>query len=249
MAFITTISRMRSGKIPSCSAVIAAAGSSRRMGGEDKLFISINGAPVLAHTLAAFQKCRYIDEIIIVTNEKNIERAGEICAQFDISKASKIIIGGDTRLVSVMNGVFAVSGKAKLIVIHDCARPCIEQAVIERTIETAAKYHAAAPATPISSTIKKAENNIIFQTIDREGLFEIQTPQVFAAALIKAALTKAFKKSIDVTDDCMAVELIGATVHITEGARSNIKLTANEDVMIARAILAQKQILELGEKS
>ena len=249
MAFISTINKMRSGKIPSCSAVIAAAGSSLRMGGEDKLFISINGAPVLAHALSAFQKCRYIDEIIIVTNEKNIGRTGDICKKFGISKASKIIIGGETRLVSVMNGVFAVSGKAKLIVIHDGARPCTEQTVIERTIETAAKYHAAAPAAAISSTVKKAENNIVVETIDREGLFEIQTPQVFAAALIKAALTKAFKKSIEVTDDCMAVELLGATVHITEGARSNIKLTTNEDVMIARAILAQKESPTQGDKN
>ena len=240
MSFLSRLKLMRSGKIPQCSAVIAAAGCSERMNGEDKLFIEINGAPVLAHALCAFQKCRYINEIIIVAREECIDRISDICKQFCISKAEKIIFGGSTRLLSVLNGVFAVSKKSGIIAIHDGARPCIDQIIIERAIESAAEHHAAAPAVPISSTIKNAERSFVKMTIDREGMFEIQTPQVFTADLIKAALTNAYKKSIQVTDDCQAVEILGAAVHLTEGSRCNIKLTSSEDVTIVEAILAQR---------
>ena len=237
MSFLSKLKKARSGKIPPCTAVIVAAGRSKRMGGEDKLFIEIHGVPVLAYSLNAFQYCGYVNEIIIVTREDCLENVSQICKGFGIDKASKVIIGGNTRLLSVMNGVFAAHDKAKLIAIHDGARPCIESVVIDRAIESAAKNHAVAPAIPVSSTIKRANGNIVVDTIDRSDLFEIQTPQVFDAGLIKAALTNAVKKSIEITDDCMAVELIGAPVHITEGSRNNIKLTTGEDINIAAAIL------------
>ena len=237
MAFFSTLKKMRSGKIPSCSAVIAAGGCSQRMNGEDKLFAEIHGAPVLAHTLTAFQNCGYIDEIVIVTRGECIQSVSEICKRFGISKASKVIVGGATRLESVMNGLFAVSKKAELVAIHDGARPCVRQDVIRQAVETAAKYHAAAPAVPVSSTIKKAQRGIVINTVDRDDLFEIQTPQVFTADLIKAALTNANNKSIDITDDCKAVELLGASVHMTEGTQSNIKITTPEDLVIAEAVL------------
>ena len=235
MAFFSKRKRVRGAKIPFCSVVIAAAGASKRMGGEDKLFFEINGAPVLAHTLSKFQDCGYIEEIIVVTREDCFERVGDICKQFD--KASKIIVGGQSRLASVINGVYEVSKKAKLIAIHDGARPCIDIGIIERTIEAAARHNAAAPAVPVSSTLKRVKRNIVMDTVDRDDLYEIQTPQVFNADLIKAALTNANRKSIDVTDDCKAVEMIGATVHITEGSRRNIKLTTKEDIVLAEATL------------
>ena len=240
MAFFSTLKKMKSGKIPSCSVIIAAGGASQRMNGEDKLFANILGTAVLAHTLTAFQDCGYVDEILIATREDCLERVGKICKQCGITKASKVIIGGPTRLKSVINCIFAVSKKAELIAIHDGARPCVSQDVIRKAVETAAKYHAAAPAVPISSTIKKIQRNIVIETIDREDLYEIQTPQVFTADLIKAALTFANNRSIDITDDCKAVELIGATVNITEGSRSNIKITTHEDLFIAESILAQR---------
>ena len=232
--------RVRLKKMPFCTAVVAAAGSSQRMDGSDKLFTEICGAPVLAHTLGIIQKCGYINEIVIVTREDKLERVGQICEAFGISKASTIIIGGPTRLLSVLNGLYAAAEKAELIAIHDGARPCVDIDVINRTIESAASSHAAAPAAPVSSTIKRARNNIIEETIDRENLFEIQTPQVFSADLIKAALTNAKNKSIDVTDDCYAVELLGFPVHITEGSRSNIKITTKDDLIVAEAIMQEK---------
>jgi 2-C-methyl-D-erythritol 4-phosphate cytidylyltransferase len=237
MMFASKRLRGKPDRRPSCSAVIAAAGLSQRMDGEDKLFIEVCGLPVLAHTLLAFQNCEVIDEIIVVTRDDTIMNVGRICRQYGIDKAARVMAGGATRLESVMNGVFAVSGKAQLIAIHDGARPCIGLDDIKGAIAAAAKYHAAAPAVPVSSTLKRAKRGVVAETVDREGLFEVQTPQVFTAELIKAALTNAVKKSVDVTDDCMAVELIGAPVRLTEGSRSNIKLTTAEDIPIAEAIL------------
>lgn len=226
----------RSGARPACSAVIAAAGSSERMGGEDKLFLEIGGAPVLAYSLSAFQNAACIDEIIIVAREDKFEEVGRICERFGIDKAAKVMTGGSTRLESVMNGVFAVSKKTDLIAIHDGARPFIARGIIERTVEEAALFYAAAPGVPVTSTLKTVKDGIIRDTIAREGLIEIQTPQVFDADLIKAALTNAVKKAVCVTDDCMAAELIGTPVHVTEGSALNIKITTSEDFRLACSI-------------
>ena len=225
---------------PSCSAVIAAAGASTRMGGENKLLAEINGLPVLAHTLMAFEKCGAVGEIVVVTRAEDIEMIAALCKSHGIGKAEKIMAGGGTRLESVYNGVFAVSDEASYIAIHDGARPCIEQTVIERALAAAVKSHAAAPAIPVRPTLKRVRDGVIIETIDREGLYEVQTPQVFSADVIKAALTKARKKSVDVTDDCMAAELIGFPVFITEGSVLNVKITTKDDLLVAEAILRSR---------
>ena len=239
MTFIEKLLNKRKGKPPFCSAVIAAAGSSQRMEGEDKLFIEICGTPVLAHTLVAFQNNDLINEIIVVASVSSFERISELCRHYNIVKATKIMAGGATRLDSVINGVLAVSKKAQLIAIHDAARPCVENDLIERTVSAAARYRAVAPAIPVSSTLKKVKDGIVIETVSREGLYEVQTPQVFSAEIIKLALTKSRNKSIEITDDCMAVELLGIQVYITEGSRSNIKLTTSDDITIAEAILGK----------
>ena len=224
-------------KRPRCCAVIAAAGSSDRFGGEDKLFFKINDAPVLAHTLSVFQKSVYIDEIILVTHENTLSRTKELCKRYGIKKAKRIISGGPTRVESVSKGVSAVSKNYSLIAIHDGARPCVDEQVIKSVMEQAAVHHAAAPGVRISSTIKRIKNGVIVETIDRNDLVEIQTPQVFAVKIIKAALANAMKHKIDITDDCMAAELIGTDIRVVEGSRNNIKITTREDVIIAEKVL------------
>jgi len=227
----------KSKKPPACTAVIAAAGISKRCRGEDKLFYNINGKPVLAHTLEAFQNCELIDDIIVVTREERYESIGELCLEYGFNKVSKVIKGGLTRPESVINGIYAASSKARLIAVHDGARPCIDTDIIERTMNKAAKYHAAAPAVAITSTTKKAEDGVIIETVDRNTLYEIQTPQIFKTEIIKGALTNVIRKEIDITDDCMAVEVLGVPVHLTDGSRRNIKITQSEDLLIAEALL------------
>ena len=227
--------------VPPCSVVVAAAGSSARMGGIDKLFLEIGGIPVLAHTLRALAGCRSIREIIVVTREEEVEKVAEMCAGHQITKISKIIAGGATRMESVYNGVLQVSPEAELIAIHDGARPFVTENLIALVVEAAAKYNAAAPAVPVTSTVKQAKNGMVVKTIDRSELFEIQTPQIFTAELIKAALQNAVDQSLYITDDCMAVEALGCPVKLTSGSRENIKLTTKADIIYAEALFSRRQ--------
>ena len=248
MSLFSLFKTINSKKPPTCTAVIVAAGLSQRCEGEDKLFYRINDRPVLAYTISAFQSSEMINDIIVVTHEDKINLVGEMCLEFGFNKVSQVIVGGKTRSESVLYGIYAASKKARLIAIHDGARPCVDVKTIKRTILKAAKYNAAAPAVSITSTIKKVENEAIAGTVDREGLFEIQTPQIFRAELIKAALTKAIKKEIPVTDDCMAVEKLGFIVHVVEGSRKNIKITDKTDLSIVEAILSKTVSKEEGSQ-
>jgi len=237
MSFLTIVKRLITKKPPTCTAVIAAAGLSARCEGEDKLFFAVNGKPVLAYTIETFEKCKLIKEIVIVAHQEKIGDVSRICIKYGFKKVSLIMKGGPTRLESVISGVFAASRKARLIAIHDGARPCVDKAILEETIKKAALCNAAAPGVPITSTVKKVQDGIVAETIDREGLYEIQTPQIFRSELIKAALINAKKKSIDITDDCMAVEILGAQVHIVEGSRRNIKITEPDDFELVKSFL------------
>ena len=210
------------------------------MGWADKLFVPVCGAPVLAHALMAFQKSPQIGEIVVVAREEQLDRVAELCKSHGIDKASRVMFGGATRLESAISGVYAVSKRAQFIAIHDGARPCVDEAVIARTLAAAVKFGAAAPAVPVSSTLKMVKDWGVVSTVDRDGLHEIQTPQVFQADAIKAALTNAKRKSVNVTDDCSAAELIGMYVRITEGSRNNIKLTTTEDLAFIEAVLANR---------
>ena len=155
MSLLSIIKSLRPKKPPTCTAVIAAAGLSQRCKGEDKLFYNINNKPILAYTLEPFQNSNLINDIIIVSCEDRYEYISEICLKYGFSKVSKVIRGGQTRLESVLNGVYAASSKAGLLAIHDGARPCTGIDLIEKTIHAAAIYNAAAPAVAVTSTIKK----------------------------------------------------------------------------------------------
>jgi len=223
-----------------CSCVVAAAGSSQRMG-EDKLKIKIGSAPVLAHTLRALQSCDAIDEIIVVTGLEKIEETAELCRTYGILKAAKILAGGATRTESALIGCCAADEKARIICIHDGARPFVTDEVIKEVVHNAILYRAAAPAVPVKDTIKVGENGIITETLDRSSLAAMQTPQAFDADIIKGALTLANESETVYTDDCAAVEALGVKVRLTQGSEENIKITTPLDVEMAKAILAKRE--------
>lgn len=222
---------------PYCTAVVAAAGSSTRMQGEDKIMLPLQDEPVIVHTLRALEACPYIHEVIVVTREDLIVPIAKLCSDYFLSKVSKVIVGGETRAHSVRLGVLEASPKAKLIAIQDGARPLVTQEVLEEVMLTAAKCGAAAPAIPVKDTIKRAANGIVEETPDRSELFAVQTPQVFEADLIRAALHQAVEENIPVTDDCSAVERLGMKVTLTQGSEENIKITTPTDLIVAEALL------------
>ena len=225
---------------PHCSAVIVAAGSSQRMG-SDKLLHNLGIMPVLARTLLVFQDCELVDEIVVVTRMEKLEEVAELCKKYRIEKASKVICGGATRMESALAGVSEVKKKAKLIAIHDGARPLVSVELIENTVRAAAKYKAAVPAIKSVDTLKLAEDGeAVTGSLDRELVLRVQTPQVFDADLIKGALTFAAEKKLPLTDDCSAVELMGVKARIVPGEEDNIKLTTPRDMLFAAAILKDR---------
>ena len=225
---------------PHCSAVIVAAGSSQRMG-SDKLLHNLGIMPVLARTLLVFQDCELVDEIVVVTRMEKLEEVADLCKKYRIEKASKVICGGATRMESARAGVSEVKEKAKLIAIHDGARPLVSVELIENTVRAAAKYKAAVPAIKSVDTLKLAEDGeTVTGSLDRELVLRVQTPQVFDADLIKGALTFAAEKKLPLTDDCSAVELMGVKARIVPGEEDNIKLTTPRDMLFAAAILKDR---------
>ena len=225
---------------PHCSAVIVAAGSSQRMG-SDKLLHNLGIMPVLARTLLAFQDCDLVDEIVVVTRMEKIMEVAGLCKKYRIEKASKVISGGATRMESALAGVSEVKSRAKLIAIHDGARPLVSVELIERTIRAAAQYKAAVPAVKSVDSLKLVDDkDTVTGSVDREQVLRVQTPQVFEADLIKGALSYAAEKKLPLTDDCSAAELMGIKAHVVPGEEDNIKLTTPRDMLFAAAILKNR---------
>lgn len=225
------------GHHPYCAAVVVAAGSATRMKGIDKIMTTLGGIPVLARTLQALEECQRIDEIVVVTRPDLCAPAGILCREHQIKKVTAILSGGATRAESVRCGLCAVSGRAELAAIHDGARPFVSQALLERVLIAGAETGAAAPAVPVKDTIKRAKDGVIQETVDRSTLFAVQTPQVFHADFISAALYDCIQKGIAVTDDCSAAERLGKEVTLVEGEDSNIKLTTPADLAIGEALV------------
>ena len=222
---------------PVCSVVVVAAGSARRMEGIDKILTPLGELPVLVHTLYAFQDCPMVSEVVIVTREDLLVTVGDLCRSFGMDKVTKIVKGGAERINSVQAGISEVRADADIIAIHDGARPLLPQQVLQDVLKKALSTGAAAPALPMTDTIKRAENGLAVETIDRNTLFAVQTPQVFDAALIRAALQKAIADGENLTDDCAAVERMGMKVSLTMGSRENLKLTTPFDLIVAEGIL------------
>ena len=222
---------------PKCSAVIVSAGLARRMGGIDKVLAPLGELPVLVHTLYAFQDCPVIDEIIVVAREDLVVEVGRLCREFNLDKVRKVIVGGQERIHSVQAGLGETDPEADLIAIHDGARPLVPQEVIRDAVARAALTGAAAPAVPLTDTIKRTEDGLVAETVDRSQLWAVQTPQVFEAGLIKAATQKAIDDGELLTDDCGAVERLGMKVTLTSGSQENIKITTPLDLILGEAIL------------
>ena len=216
------------------SAIIVAGGSSRRMGGPDKLMLKIGAKTVIERTVAAFCENALTDEIIIVAGEGNLDEIRRLCGA--CPKVSAVVAGGATRALSVQNGVAAAAREAEYYAIHDGARPFVSDALISRAIEAAERYGAAAPVLKMTDTVKTVDTSgAIVRTLDRASLVSIATPQVFEATLYRAAS----KGCTEAFDDCELLERVGRKVLAVEGERDNIKITEPGDIARARRIAGE----------
>ena len=226
-----------------CSAIVPAAGMSSRMGGENKLFASLGGAPVLGRTVEALARSQRISEIVVAAREEDLLAVADICRAYVVGKPVKVVRGGQTRLESVMAALAECSESADLIAVHDGARPLVTVEIIDAAIEKAATAYAAAPAVPVKDTVKVAWGGVVDHTPDRATLFSVQTPQVFDRDLLQAALQAARDSGAEITDDCSAVERLGKEVSLTEGSYENLKITTPVDLILAEAIWENREAM------
>lgn len=233
--------RKKKPALPAVCAVIVAAGSSRRMGGENKLLLPLDDAPVLAHTLSAFEKCAAIRDIVLVCREQDILPYSDLARAFGISKLHTVTRGGDSRTASVLAGITAAPEDTGLVAVHDGARPLVSEAVITEAVYAAAEYGAAAPVVPVKDSIKRIQDGSIAADVPRDTLAAVQTPQVFDRALLTRALQTAARENRSFTDDCAAVEAMGQAVRATHGSYENIKITTPEDILVAEAFLHREE--------
>nr|WP_325296824.1 2-C-methyl-D-erythritol 4-phosphate cytidylyltransferase [uncultured Dysosmobacter sp.] len=236
------LKKMRENRRPRCTALVAAAGSSSRMGGVNKLLQPLDGVPVLARTLTALQLARQVDGIVIAAREEDLVEISRLCHTYGITKCAKVVRGGETRAHSVLLAALEAPPETELLAVQDGARPLVTPELIDRVISAAARCGAAAPAVPVKDTVKSVrEGGAVAETLDRSSLRAVQTPQVFEASLLKAALQSAVEQEIPVTDDCSAVERLGKVVFLVEGDEENLKITTPTDLILAEAVLQARE--------
>jgi 2-C-methyl-D-erythritol 4-phosphate cytidylyltransferase len=223
------------------SAIIVAAGKGTRMGPNvDKLFLEIAGRPIVAYTWDRFATARCIDEIILVVREGLQPAFEELAKTLSHKKPYRLVAGGAERQDSVWNGLQAVTPDTEFVAIHDGARPCTGEILIEATVESARENGAAVAAQPVTDTIKEsAGGKIIDRTLDRSRLWAVQTPQAFHIEIIRHALSEVRSKGLHVTDDTAACELVGQPVQLVSSALPNPKVTHPEDLPYIELLLKQ----------
>ena len=232
-----TIARTKHATTQNVGAVIVAAGSSLRMNGTDKMLTTIMGRPLITYSLQVFNDNPFVDSIVLVMSKQNIDEGKRIVEKGDWQKVKEVCTGGDVRQDSVRYGLNKICN-TDWTVIHDGARPCIDSDTITMGLKTAKQEGSAIAAVPITDTIKAANKDLIVsETLSREGLWAVQTPQIFRTELLLQAHTAISKY---VTDDASMVELQGLPVKIFMGSHTNIKVTTHEDIVLAESILKMK---------
>lgn len=226
-----------------CFAVVVGAGQSTRMGGRvNKLLSSLGGRPVLAYALQIMENSALIKGWVLVAPADQINNFYHLAVENEkCKKLVKIVPGGARRQDSVWAGLQELPGQTNMVLIHDGARPLVSIGDMARVIETARRWGAASLAVPVKDTVKEADaGGFVVQTLPREKIWLIQTPQAFSYQFLLKAYNWANAKGITATDDASLVEGIGLKVKLVMGSYENIKITTPEDLIIAEAILKKK---------
>lgn len=219
------------------TAIIVAAGKSERMGANvDKAFLSLVDKPVVAWSLLAFERCPDIDRIVLVVRKEQQLAAKAVAKMFGISKLDKVVAGGKTRAESVAAGFAACDVDTRMVVVHDGARPLVKSDLVSEVVKAAKRSPAVAVGRPMTDSVKRVEKGVtVSETVPREKLWTVQTPQAFQVKEFRAAYKALGKK--DVTDDCQALEQNGVATKILLSLKPNVKITTPEDLQLAAALL------------
>ncbi|OLN23137.1 2-C-methyl-D-erythritol 4-phosphate cytidylyltransferase [Domibacillus antri] len=222
--------------------VIPAAGKGKRMkAGRNKLFLDLEGLPVIIHTLAVFESDPFCKGIVLSVHSDEQFEFEQLLSTHNIKKVHALAAGGQERQYSVYSGLKALPPETEIVLVHDGARPFITRDTIALLAESARETGAAIAAVPVKDTIKQADSGKVSQTVDRANLWSVQTPQAFRTSVLLAAQQKAEDEQFLGTDESSLVERTGYPVQIVESDYDNIKLTTPEDLYFARAIIAKRK--------
>lgn len=214
--------------------VVVAAGRSTRMGGTDKTFTHVHGIPLIVHTLTRLAGSRAVNRIALVVAEDSVARARALVSEHRVDKVAAVCAGGERRQDSVYAGLLAL-GECRWVAVHDGARPCLTDDMLDRALAAAQNWSAAIAAVPVKDTIKVVgDGDVVTATPDRSTLWAAQTPQVFDYHLLMRAHRSA---AHDYTDDAAMVEALGHSVRIFMGSYENLKVTTPEDLAFVSQLL------------
>lgn len=223
-------------------AIIPTAGTGTRLNSDmPKPMVVLNGKPICAHTLGVFEGCPSIDSVIVVGHRDHLARLRGIVERYKFKKVAKIIAGGETRCESVANGLAVLDRDTQRVVVHDGARPLVSGKLIEEALGLCGPWDAVVAAVPVKSTIKKvdARDMSVQETLPREALWEIQTPQVFKRDILESAHRQ--NTNPNPTDDALMAERMGVKVKVIAGDYKNIKITTPEDLVLAGHFLSERE--------
>jgi 2-C-methyl-D-erythritol 4-phosphate cytidylyltransferase len=224
------------------TAIIVGAGSSQRMG-FDKLFETILGKPVLAHTIAAFENAKSVSQIIVVAREDRRGEIENIVRNQNWKKVGSVLTGGEHRQDSVRAGISHLDGNAQYVAVHDAARPLITPEQIERVFRQCRAHGAAASAEAVTDTLKRADVDLaVAGAVDRDRLYSMQTPQIFERNLLEQAYRAVADEKLSVTDEVSAVESLGRKVVLVPNDDFNFKITYPRDLPLAEFVLRQRAV-------
>jgi 2-C-methyl-D-erythritol 4-phosphate cytidylyltransferase len=220
------------------SAIIVAAGKGVRMG-SDKLWAQVGGRPLVAYSWLAFDQAACIDEIILVVREETKSAFAGLAPK--LKKPFRLVQGGAERQDSVWNGLEALGAGAEWVAVHDAARPCVTESIIEATLAAARECGAAVAAQPVTDTIKESSDGVtIARHLDRSRLWAVQTPQCFRVSVIRRAMVSVREQRLVVTDDTAACGLIGQEVRLVQSPTPNPKVTVASDLAWVELLLRQR---------
>lgn len=222
------------------SVVIPAAGMGKRMDSDiNKQYIMLNDKAILTHTIEKFENNDFIDDIVIVAKINEIDYCkSNIINKYNFKKVKNVVAGGAERRDSVYNGLKALESDTHIVLIHDGARPFIDDDIINNSIKEILTNKAIVVGVPVKDTIKVVnKENIVENTPNRDDLWKVQTPQGFLYNLIMNCYDKGIKENLNVTDDSMLVEYYGYPVKIIMGSYKNIKITTKEDLIMGKNFL------------
>lgn len=219
------------------SAIIACAGSSTRMNGVNKQLWELDGIPVAARSMLAFEGIEQVTEIVVSAREQDIPQIENFAEKYNITKFKCAVKGGETRQQSVFAAFMETDKATRFIAVHDGARPLVDPEHIKKCIRDASVFGGAVLGVPVKDTIKIVDGEMIADTLDRRKLYSIQTPQIFRRDIYVRGINFARDNELDFTDDCQLAEAVGAKINLTVSDYRNIKITSPEDLAVAKVLL------------